>query len=78
MEAATIINNCDHIVYLGSNDLESAKFIGTRVNKTPETILCMDRESEYLLESGKLGRLIKKIPSYGFSPEEESEIEIGA
>lgn len=77
-QAQTIINNCDHIVYLGSNDLESAKFIGTRVNKTPETILCMDRESEYLLESGKLGRLIKKIPSYGFSPEEEAEIEMGA
>ncbi len=77
-QAQTIINNCDHIVYLGSNDLESAHFIGTRVNKSQETVLCMDREYEYILESGKLGKLVRKIPSYGFTLEDESDFEVGA
>ncbi|MCR4694416.1 MAG: type IV secretory system conjugative DNA transfer family protein [Pseudobutyrivibrio sp.] len=71
-QAQTIINNCDHIVYLGSNDLESANYIGTRVNKSPETILSMDRDGEYILESGSLGKFIRKIPSYGFVYEGES------
>ena len=65
-QALTIINNCDHIVYLGSNDLSSAEFIGTRALKTPEVILGMDREKEYILEAGKPVSLIRKIPSYSF------------
>lgn len=65
-QALTVINNCDHIIYLGSNDLKSAEFIGTRALKTPESILCMDREKEYILEAGKPVYLINKIPSYAF------------
>ena len=65
-QGLTIINNCDHIVYLGSNDMQSAEYIGTRALKTPEKILCMDRSKEYLLEAGKPVRLLDKIPSYSF------------
>jgi type IV secretion system protein VirD4 len=32
-QALTVINNCNHIIYLGSNDLGSAEFIGTRAKK---------------------------------------------
>ncbi|MBO4903089.1 MAG: type IV secretory system conjugative DNA transfer family protein [Lachnospiraceae bacterium] len=65
-QALTIINNCDHIIYLGSNDLSSAQFIGTRALKTPEMVLCMDRDKEYVLEAGKPVSLVKKIPAYSF------------
>ncbi len=65
-QALTIINNCDHIVYLGGNDLSSARFIGTRAKKTEESILCMDRDKEYILEAGKPAILIQKIPPYSF------------
>ncbi len=70
-QALTIVNNCDHIVYLGSNDLDSAQFIGTRAKKTPEMILAMDRTKEYILEGGKPAILIDKIPPYSYedSPE---------
>ena len=74
-QAMTIINNCDHIVYLGSNDLSSAEFVGTRALKTPEVILGMDREKEYVLEAGKPVSLIRKIPSYSFSEEDYPESE---
>ena len=74
-QALTIINNCDHIVYLGSNDLSSAEFIGTRALKTPEVILGMDREKEYVLEAGKPVSLIRKIPSYSFCEEDFFENE---
>ncbi len=72
-----IVSNDTWITHL-NNDLESAHFIGTRVNKSQETVLCMDREYEYILESGKLGKLVRKIPSYGFTLEDESDFEMGA
>ena len=71
-QSLSIINNSDTIIYLGGNDLQSAEFIGTRANKTPEMILSMDRDKEYVLESGKPARLIRKIPPYSF---EESDPE---
>ncbi len=70
-QALTIQNNCDHIVYMASNDLSTAQFIGTRAQKTPETILCMSREMEYILEAGKPVSLIPKIPAYSFEEEPE-------
>lgn len=69
-QALTIQNNCDHIIYMGSNDLSSAQYIGTRAQKTPETILCMSRDMEYILEAGRPVSLIPKIPSYSFEEEQ--------
>ncbi|MCR5598065.1 MAG: type IV secretory system conjugative DNA transfer family protein, partial [Lachnospiraceae bacterium] len=69
-KALTIVNNCDHIVYLGGNDMKSAEFIGTRACKTPESVLCMDRTKEFFIESGKPVKLINKIKSYSFGVED--------
>jgi len=66
-QAQTIVSNCDHIVFLGSNDLKSAQFIGTRAGRTPESILVMDRSKEYILEGGRPAVLVDKIPSYSYS-----------
>lgn len=66
-QAQTIISNCDHIVYLGSNDIRSAEFIGTRAKKPPESILAMDRTKEYVLEGGKPAVLVNKVPPYSYT-----------
>ncbi len=65
-QALTIINNCDHIIFLGTNDMDSAEFIGTRAGKAPETILSMDRTKEYYIEGGKNAVLRDKTPSYSY------------
>lgn len=65
-QSLTIQNNCDHIVYMGSNDLSSAEYIGTRAGKVPEVILAMDRTKEYLIEGGKKAVLVDKVPPYSY------------
>ncbi|MCR4789022.1 MAG: type IV secretory system conjugative DNA transfer family protein [Lachnospiraceae bacterium] len=70
-QATTIENNADHHIYLGCSDLSSANYIGTRALKTPEVILCMDRDKEYVLEAGKPVSLVNKIPSYSFECNDE-------
>ncbi len=65
-QSLSIINNCDTIIYLGGHDVGSAEFIAYHANTTPEVILSMDRDKEYVLESGKPARLINKIPPYSF------------
>lgn len=62
--AATIINNCDHLLYLGAQDTETAEYIGYRAMRTPEDILCMPRDKAYLLTSGERAQLVDKIRPY--------------
>ena len=69
-QSMTIQNNCDHIVYLGSNDLRSAEYIGTRAGRIPEEILAMDRRKEYYIEGGKKAALIEKVPAYSYREDE--------
>ena len=64
-EAITIINNCDHMLYLGGQDLETAEYIAYRTNKPREVILNMKLDEAYLFERGKKAELVDKIkPSY--------------
>ena len=63
-EASTILNNCDHILYLGGQDIQTAEYIGIRSNKTAENILLMPRDKAYLLEKGRRGELVDKIRPY--------------
>lgn len=62
--ATTIINNCDHLLYLGSQDQRTAEFIGCRAYKTPEAILCMSRDKAYLLTNGEKAQLVDKVRPY--------------
>nr|MCR5165967.1 type IV secretory system conjugative DNA transfer family protein [Oscillospiraceae bacterium] len=41
-QSLTILNNCDHIVYLGGNDLATAEYVAARSFRTVENILCLD------------------------------------
>lgn len=63
-ESQTILNNCDHILYLGGQDLETAEYIAARALKTPEVILTMSRNKVFLLTSGEKARLLDKIVPY--------------
>lgn len=69
--AATIINNCDHVLYLGGQDKETAEFIGFRACKTPETVLCMPRNKAYLLTNGEKARLVEKVRPYSMIEDDE-------
>ena len=35
-QADTIVTNCDHLLYLGGQDIETARYIGYRSNKTED------------------------------------------
>lgn len=63
-QASTILNNCDHILYLGGQDIKTAQYIGFRCNKPEEYILLMPFDKAYLIERGKFGELVDKIPPY--------------
>lgn len=63
-EATTIINNCDHLLYWGGQDPETADFVAQRANLPAEAILNMPKEKAYLIVSGENARLIDKIPPY--------------
>ncbi len=62
--ALTIINNCDNLLFLGSQDLSTAQYIASRAEKTPETVLSMPRTKAYLIRSGEKARLVDKISPY--------------
>lgn len=63
-QASTIINNCDHMIYLGSQDLKTAEYVGFRAGKTMETVLSMPLDKAYLIERGKKAELVDKIKPY--------------
>lgn len=63
-EAATITNNCDHLLYLGSQDIDTANFIAYRVCRTPEAVLCMPRDKAVLITSGEKAKFVSKIMPY--------------
>ena len=63
-EATTIINNCDHIIYLGSQDLQTAEFIGNRIFQTPDTVLCTPRDKAIVIATGEKAVIADKIKPY--------------
>lgn len=70
-KANTIITNCDHILYLGGQDIETAQYIGYRCNKPEETILQMKTGEAYLIERGSVGKRIQRIQPYSSFQETE-------
>lgn len=63
-DALTIISNCDHIVYMNSNDLDSVEYVSNRANRTKESVLNMERTKQFVLTSGEKALLIDKHPPY--------------
>lgn len=65
-QADTIVNNCDHVLYLGGSDSDTASYISSRANKSKETVLAMPLDKAYVMERGKQGLLLDKIKPYSF------------
>lgn len=49
----TIIDNCDTLIYMGGNDVETAKSIAIRCNKTVQTILRMPLCTSWIFRRGQ-------------------------
>ena len=62
--AITIRNNCDHIIYLGSQDQDTAEYISCRACKTPEAILCMPDDKAVLVTKGQKAVFVDKLAAY--------------
>lgn len=52
-DAKTIINNSDTYVYMGGNDLDTAKSVSSRLNKPLEEILYMPIGQEFIFRRGQ-------------------------
>ena len=59
-KAMTIINNCDHCLYLGGQDVETAQYISVKANKVPNTVLNMPLEEAYLFTRGAEPQKVRK------------------
>lgn len=51
-KSMTIVDNCDHLLYLGGQSVETARFIGVKANKPVSTILNMPLDRAWLFERG--------------------------
>ena len=52
-KAMTIINNCDHCLYLGGTDVETAQYFAQKLDCQTSTVLNLPLESAFLFERGK-------------------------
>ena len=66
-QASTIINNCDTMLYLGGQDVDSARYFAEKAGRLPEKILSMDCENLWIFSRGKNAELAKKIRPYSTS-----------
>lgn len=72
--ALTILNNCDNMLYLGGQDVETARFVGRKANKPTSVILQMPLDSAWLFTRGAAPQQVKKYrlenhPRYQELPE---------
>lgn len=66
--ALTIINNCDHLIYLGCQDLDTANFIAHHIGKTPEAVLSIPLSDAIIITKGEKTRQAKKVIPYSTMP----------
>lgn len=62
--SSTIINNCDHILYLAGHDPDTANFIANHMDRTAHTVLKLAREQAVLITEGEDARIITKLKPY--------------
>lgn len=59
--AQTIINNCDNCLYLGGQDMDTAKLMSVRANKPLNRILDMPLDSALLFTRGQAARQVERF-----------------
>jgi len=60
--ALTIVNNCDHCLYLGGQDVDTAQYFSVKANKPADTILALPPDAAYLFVRGQPPRRVEKYP----------------
>ena len=73
-KANTIIVNCDHILYLGGQDIKTAEYIGHRAGLAEEKVLVMQADKAYLIKRGEKAVLLDKIEPYKALKEKMEEL----
>lgn len=86
-KAMTIINNCDNCLYLGGQDVETARYIAVKADKPLGRVLNMPLDDAWLFTRGQAARQVHKYDIrthrlYGSLPEaarkgKVSEVENG-
>lgn len=64
----TIINNCDNLLYLGGQDVNTARYMSLKLNKPVSSILSLPLDSAYLFTRGSAPKKVQK-----FIPKESIE-----
>ena len=59
-KAQTIINNCDHCLYLGGTDTQTAKYFAEKFNCQISTVLNLPLDTMFLFERGSEPRRVQK------------------
>ena len=72
-KCSTILNNADHILFLGCSDPATVDYIAKRVGTTPEKVMTLELTKAYFLEKGQRGKKITKIQPYSISPDSFEE-----
>lgn len=60
-KAMTILNNCDNCLYLGGQDVETARYISIKANKSISNILNMPLDNAWLFTRGRLPQMVQKF-----------------
>lgn len=58
--STTILNNCDNLLYLGGQDLSTARYISEKANKDVNEILNMSLKDVFLFTRGEGGKSVQK------------------
>ncbi len=77
-QAQTIINNCDHMLYLGGVDVETAHYFATKSGKLPESILELPLDSAWFFERGSRPKQVEKVEPYAPEYLEEEPVQAQA
>ena len=59
-KSQTIINNCDHCLYLGGTDIQTAKYFAEKFNCQISTVLNLPLDTMFIFERGSKPRRVKK------------------
>lgn len=78
-KAMTILNNADHLLYLGGQDVDTARYIATKADKATGTILNMPLDRAYLFTRGAKPEQVSKYrlethPLYDETPEHRRQL----
>lgn len=60
-QAKTILNGCDHMLYLGGQDVKTAEYISIKTDQPMGRILNMGLDEAYVFERGRKAEKVEKV-----------------